>query len=249
MIIIAVMAIAISAILGNSEVEVNGMWWVSGWENTINVEWEGIVYAVPDIIMLNLSTVANEETTAQAQKEVNESINELKGVLIKNWVEEKNIQTTNVYIRPDYEYNRIKEESELVWYEAGQSISVKIVWVDEDNAVASKIIDQVSSIDGIELHWINYDIDDKTPYYSQARKLAVEKAEQKAYELADYSGESIDWVESISEYIKNNFSPYYATNNSYKAEMVNYDMASDWWSVSIWQMEISVNVSIVYEMK
>jgi len=31
---------------------------------------------------------------------------------------------------------------------------------------------------------IDYDIEDKTPYYTEARKLAMEKAKQKAQELA-----------------------------------------------------------------
>jgi uncharacterized protein YggE len=34
---------------------------------------------------------------------------------------------------------------------------------------------------------VNYDVDDKTEYYSQARKLALEKANQKAEDLAKYA--------------------------------------------------------------
>ncbi|MBQ9553680.1 SIMPL domain-containing protein [bacterium] len=35
---------------------------------------------------------------------------------------------------------------------------------------------------------MNYDIDDKTDLYSQARELAIKKAYQKASDLAKYAG-------------------------------------------------------------
>jgi uncharacterized protein YggE len=53
---------------------------------------------------------------------------------------------------------------------------------------ASQLIDQVSRIDGIQINGINFDIEDRTHLFSQARTLAFEKAQQKAQELAKLAG-------------------------------------------------------------
>jgi hypothetical protein len=68
--------------------------------------------------------------------------------------------------------------------------------------IASKIIAQVSEIGGVLLNNISYDIYDKAPFYKEARKLAMEKAYQKASDLAEYGnvklGDPISIVENRS---------------------------------------------------
>ncbi len=63
-----------------------------------------------------------------------------------------------------------------------------------------KLINAVAQMDGkVAIQGMHYDIWDKTEYYTQARKLAMKKAEQKSDELADLAGLSKDKPLAISE--------------------------------------------------
>ena len=49
------------------------------------------------------------------------------------------------------------------------------------------ILDGVVAIEGVQIQGVSYDLSDKEKVYSEARKMALEKARQKADELAKTS--------------------------------------------------------------
>lgn len=245
MIVIGIVIVAFVGILWDFNIEVTGLEW--NWDDTISVAWKWVVYATPDVVNLSLSVNSEEDTTTLAQQNVNESLQELIAILSDNWIESQNIQTTDVYIRQNYTYDPITGISENDGFQAGQTLSVKIPWVDEDLEIVPSIIDEVSVIEGIEIYWLTYDIDDKAPYYSEARELAMEKAEQKAEELAGIVWVGNIKVSSISEYSSDN---YYTYSNYKTANVESLDMGA--WAgggISLWQVEVTVNVDVVYDMK
>jgi uncharacterized protein YggE len=85
-----------------------------------------------------------------------------------------------------------------------------------------ELIGQLTFSDNIQIQSMSYDIDDKTSIYTQARKLAFEKAKQKAMELASLANLSLDKPLSISDQINYNspvFPPMPYQANVYRAEM------------------------------
>lgn len=215
--------------------------------NTISIQWDGEVFATPDMLILNLSAEETKLTTQEAQTEVNKKTNQIKDIIKKYNIKNSDIQTTNISVYPQYDYT--KEERVLKWYTARHSITVTIKNANlENDWVGWKIIDDVSKIWWIQVNNINYDIEDKTPYYTQARELAMKKAKQKAEELA-----SIAWVKilkpvSISESLNTYYPPMPMYKNTYAMDMVEEDMW--WWSdISLWELTIKLNVNVVYSIE
>jgi uncharacterized protein len=146
--------------------------------NSIAVQGEGKVFAQPDVFLLdlNVSKLANSTATAQTQtKQVMDQVISLAKDL---GIDAKDIQTANLSIFPEYDY--LNGTQTIKGYRANHSLTLKIRKLESVDAIIPKI----SFDNDIQISSMRYDIDDKTAFYSQARKLAYEKAEQKAKELA-----------------------------------------------------------------
>ena len=70
------------------------------------------------------------------------------------------------------------------------------------------------------LNNISYDIFDKAPFYKEARKLAMEKAYQKASDLAEYGNVKLGEPISI---VENRSYDYAVSTANYAMAKVAYD--------------------------
>jgi uncharacterized protein YggE len=136
-------------------------------------------------------------------------------------------------------------------YVASHNLEVKIKNANTENeGLWSRIISEVSEIWGVLVNNINYDIYDKTEYYSQARKLAMEKAYQKAWELAKLWDVKLGKPISIQEdrsFDSTVYTSMAATKNSFVMEdAIEEEMDSD---ISLWEMKIILDVSVAYAIK
>ena len=211
--------------------------------NTISVDGEWKIYAQPDVLNISVEVAETKENTQLAQTAVNEKIAKIHEFLKSQNINTDDIQTTNVTVYPEYDYTQ--NWSKLKWYRAAHNLLVKIKKINSDNKDKwSIIIDQIASIGWVTISNISYDIEDKTEVYSQARKLAMEKANQKAQEIAKVAWVKLNKPVSISESIYNNYpTPIY--RNSYVMEEKAMDSAG-WTSISLWQLEITLTVNVVY---
>lgn len=118
----------------------------------------------------------------------------------------------------------------------------------KDQKVANDILDGVAKIENIRINGVEYDLADKEKVYSEARKLALEKARTKADEMAKASGVSIIGVASISESGNNYPVPMYAQN--YKSmDMAAGAPANPATDISVGQVEYTASVSVAYEIQ
>lgn len=224
-------------------------WWntSSAIDNTISVMWDGKIFVTPDMLLLNIAVEETKSTTAEAQKIVNQKIDQIKAILKDQKIKDNDIKTKNISIYPEYDYRNSWRK--LIWYRASHYMEIKIKSVDLENEwVAGKLLDDISKIGWVMINDISYDIDDKSPHYTQARQMAMEKAKQKAKELADIAGVKLSKPVSISE----NMDIYYT--NPMSRNYIMKEMATAWWDmvlsdsadISLWQMEINLNVSVMY---
>ena len=219
-------------------------------EHSISVQGNGEVYVTPDTLILSFRVEETAPTTAEAQKNANEKIDKVKEIIKKYDVESSDIKTTNVNV---YEqYDRRDSGRVSLWYTASHSIEVKIKKANIENEwIASKIITEVSEIGGVLLNNISYDIYDKAPFYKEARKLAMEKAYQKASDLAEFGdvklGDPISIIETRS------YDYAVSTANYAMAKMAYEDVVEEadmwWWAIELWEMKLTLDVSVVYEIK
>ena len=219
-------------------------------EHSISVQWDGEVYVTPDTMILSFRVEETAPTTAEAQKNANEKIDKVKEVIKQYDVESSDIKTTNVNVYEQYDWRDSGRVS--LWYTASHSLEVKIRKANiENEGIASKIISQVSQIGGVLLNNISYDIYDKAPFYKEARKLAMEKAHQKASDLAEYGNVKLGEPISI---IENRSYDYAVSTANYAMAKMAYDSIEEeadmwWWAIELWEMKLTLDVSVIYAIK
>ena len=217
-------------------------------DHTISVAWNGEVRVTPDTLIVYLNVEDTAKTTAEAQKNVDEKVAQIKKIVKSFKIKDSDVKTTNVNVYEAYDWTDNGRKS--LGFTANHGLEIKIKSANVENEwVWGKIISQVSEIEWVFVNNVNYDIDDKTEYYSQARKLALEKAEQKAKELAEFAWVKLWKPISISE--ERSYDYAISTSRSMKNTYFVEEAMDDagWSDISLWEMKITLDVDVVYEIK
>jgi len=209
---------------------------------TISVSAEGKVDVVPDTLVINAGVqINNAETQELAYQQMNESTNQIKALLQGAGIEDKFVQTSNLYASPNYSWEDGKQT--LDGYQASQSLTIRIE--KKDTSIANTLLDNIAKIPHITINGVSYDLSDKEAVYAEARKDALAKARAKADEMAKAAGVTISGVESISETTGGGYypAPYYA-----RAEMTMgaSDQKTD---ISVGQIDYTATVNVAYSIK
>lgn len=173
--------------------------------------------------------------------QMNESISQIKTILKRVDIEEKNIQTSDLFAGENFTWTDGKRI--LDGYRASQNLTIRIE--KKEKAATDMIIDEVGKVPHIRINNIGYDILDTTAAYTEARKMALQKARQKADEIAKETGVKIQEVQSVSEGSSNNIGQY-RMNALTKGVMAMENQSSD---ISVGQVEYSVTLNVVYKIK
>lgn len=209
-------------------------------QNSISVNGDGQVFATPDTFILQVAVEEKSKTTEEGFTAVGKKILALQKLMKENGILEKDIQSVNIGINPNYIYDNGK--SSIDGFIATHGLKIKIRKMES----VDKILTGVSIIAGVQIQNTSYDIDDKTEFYREARNLAITKAKQKADDMAKATGISVWKVTSISE--SQSYNPPVYRNQMMKASMLA-DWASENSSVAAGQLEITTTVSINYEIR
>ncbi len=193
----------------------------------------------PDTFIVSILAEEKRKTTKEGFAAVNEKIAIVKTMLIKNGVKESDIQSVNIGINPNYVYD--SGASRVDGFIATHGLSVKIRALDSVDSV----LEWVSATPDVRIQSTSYDVDDKTPLYKDARDLAIKKARQKAEDIALASWVSLGKITSISE--SQNYTP--PMYNQYAMMAKTEDASVGGAGISAWELEISTNISITYEIK
>ena len=220
-------------------------------EHSISVQCDGEVYVVPDTLILSFRVEETAPTTKEAQKNANEKIDKVKEIIKQYDVDSADIKTTNANVYEQHDWRDSGRVS--LGYTASHSLEVKIRKANIENEwIASKIISEVSEIGGVLLNNISYDIYDKAPFYKEDRKLAMEKAYQKASDLAEFGdvklGDPISIIENRSYDYAVSTANYAMAKMAYNDD-VEEEAVMWWWAIELWEMKLTLDVSVVYEIK
>lgn len=153
--------------------------------NTISVSGDGTAVTEPDLITISFTAEQTSLTTKDAMQKVNTQIKQVMDIAKKYGVKEQKIKTTNLSLYPDYEWTNITRV--FKGYKATQTVMIESAY-DKNNSSAVNILDEATSINGLQVGNINFDFENKTALANQARELAYKSAFEKAKQLADLSG-------------------------------------------------------------
>ena len=213
-------------------------------QNSISVMGEGKVTAVPDIVRISSGVSELANTTKEAQKQANDKLNRIISILKDNDVPERNVQTSNLSFRPEYDWtNGARKE---LGQRVSQTLTIEIPGIDNKPERVTQILDSLGEIDGLELNSVNFDIEDKTTLFSSAREQAFEKALQKAKELAQFGDVTLGAPITISEgSIQYNPMPY---RNVAMADMAVGMGGGGGSSVPSGELDVTAMVNVVFEI-
>lgn len=202
--------------------------------HTITVQGEGKITKTPDVAYLSIGVQTENAKVETAQKENTNKFNKVYDELINLGINKKDIKTQDYSVNPSYSNNgKIKS------YYVSNTVNVTV----RDTSKCGKIIDTVTSKDANIIYGIEFKLSDSSQAYSDALKLAMEDAKNKAKALAEGLGNvTIKPIKVSEEPIESNI--------IYNGGM-NYKMAEDSVSTKIseGESEVKAKVSIIYEMK
>lgn len=209
-------------------------------QNSINVKGEGKATATPDIVRIQAGVSETKNTTKEAQEATNKKIATILEILKKYNIPEKNIQTANLSF--DEEYNWENNKKAFIGQRVRQTLNIKIPEIIKNPNKITDIVDELATIDGLELNSVTFDIEDKKEFFTKAREEAYAKAKQKAEELAKLGEVKLLQPITISEAQNSYFQPVFS--NIAKVEMSMDDAGGA--SLPTGELEITANLNIVF---
>lgn len=112
------------------------------------------------------------------------------------------------------------------------------------------LINALTSIESVEINDLSYDIEDKTELFTKARVLAMQKAKQKATELAKLAEVQIGKPFALAEEIS--YQPiFYGKMVSQSNSMMTSDAMGEeaGSTVSLGQLKVSVAINVSYPLQ
>ena len=158
-----------------------------------SVEAEGKAYAIPDIAVVNIGFTTQGATVKQVQDQANEITEKITSDLTNLGINEGDIKTTNYSIYPNYNYTNGKQT--LNGYTINISMQIKARQLEK----GSQVIDIATKDGANNISGISFQVDDMEKYRNQARKEAIDKAKQKAQEIAKETGLTLGKIINVYE--------------------------------------------------
>jgi uncharacterized protein YggE len=192
---VAFVALGASALRGPGSTTTTIQSETTGSTHGISVSGEGKVTGKPDLAQLRLGVSVLRPTVAAARDQAANSLSAITSALKADGVADKDIQTQQLTISPEYDYSGSKQR--LTGFRVTNVVSAKVRTID----TTSKVVDDAVNAagDDVQIEGITFTIDKPDDLKQQARALAVADAKSKAQTLASASGVSLGSAVDISE--------------------------------------------------
>lgn len=161
--------------------------------DTISIQAEGKVTALPDIAKISIGVETQKKTVSEAQTENSAKMNAIIAKLKALGVANEDIQTTNYSIYPTYDYSNGKQTE--TGFQITQNVDIKVRKLD----TISDILAAVAQLGANQVGGVNFTIDDPESLRQQARLKGIEMAKAKAQALAEAAGVKLGKVVGFSE--------------------------------------------------
>lgn len=206
---------------------------------TLVVTGTGEAAAAPDMALLSIGVDTQAPTAAAALKDNATRMNATIARLKSRGVAEKDMQTSNLSVSPQYKYDNNGAPPKVIGYQASNMLNLKL----RDLSTAGSVIDEAVGDGANNVGGLSFIFADDTPLQDKARAAAVEDAKSKAEVLAKSAGVSLGPVLQIQD-------GYVAGPGPIPVYGVRA-MAAEAKStpVSVGESSITANVTLIYEIR
>jgi uncharacterized protein YggE len=205
----------------------------------ISVSGQGKIYAKPDVAILVLGVENRGAKISDIVKDNTDKMNKIIKDVKDSGVDEKDIQTTQYSITPEYNWTE-KGGRIFIGYVLAQQITVKI----RDFEKVGSILDKATTDGANAVGDLQFTIDNPEAVQAEARQKAIDQAKIKAQTLAKQSGLKITKLINVSEGYQSMPQPMYG-----KGGGVAMESASVAPQIQPGQMEIDSAVTLTYRVK
>ena len=213
-------------------------------ETTLTVSAEGSVMADPDIAFITTGVQSEAESAKAAMEENRAAMNAVFDVLGAVGIAERDMQTSNFQIYPQYDYIEVRENDrdvsrqELRGYVVSNQLTVRVRDLDS----LGPTLDALVEAGGNTFSGLRFALDDDTEAMNTARTRAVETALARAELLATAAGYRVGRIVTMSESTYNRGpEPMMAM-----ARMESADMSTT--PIAAGEVGYTANVSIEFEL-
>jgi uncharacterized protein YggE len=228
--------------------------------DTINVEGEGEVVAVPDTATFTVSVQDTAADVQTAQTKATTEGNAVIAYLKQQGIPDTDVQTTDYEINPQYSYQQAAcpniavtngavastvycppGRQTLTGYQVSETLSVKVT----DTSKAGAILSGVGSLGASSVSGLSFTVADQDALQAQARNKAIAQAQGKAQDLAKSLGVQLVGVVGFNENQNGGVVPMYA-----KASGMALDSAAaPAPALPTGQNTITDDVTVTYEIR
>ncbi|MFA5948440.1 MAG: SIMPL domain-containing protein [Candidatus Gracilibacteria bacterium] len=174
-----------------------------GYPREISIEGKGKAYAIPDVAKISLGVTTDGATSEVTVLDNTKKINAIMAELENFKIDKKDIQTTNYYLNPKYDYTPDKGNFQN-GYTLSQNIEIKV----RDFTKIGDIIAKTTKVGANMVGGINFTVDDTDKAKAEARVQAIAKARENAKSIADAAGLKLGKVLSYYEYVDAGYPDY-----------------------------------------
>ncbi|TDK38963.1 SIMPL domain-containing protein [Rhizobium deserti] len=168
-------------------------------EPVISVSGQGEAAVAPDMALLSLSVVRNGKTAEEALSSNSAAMNEVLSSLRKSGVADRDIQTSNFSIHPQYRQSEPKdgvvEPPQVVGYEVSNMLMLKV----RELGKLGDLIDSSVKLGVNQGGQISFTNDKPEAVLTDARNAAVADAVAKARTLTEAAGVKLGRILEINE--------------------------------------------------
>jgi len=160
----------------------------------LTVNADGKTKIAPDVATINIGVVTQGATADAAVAANTAKMNAAMAALKKQGIADKDIQTSNLSVNPQYQYNQ-GEQPKVTGYEANNTVTVKV----RDLKKVGKAVDAVVAVGSNQINGISFGLDDDTKALDAARADAVKNGRARAEIYAAAAGLKVQRIVAITE--------------------------------------------------
>jgi uncharacterized protein YggE len=208
----------------------------------VAVTGEGSAHLAPDMAILILTVMRQEETARAALDANSAAMAQVLEAMKADGIAERDLQTSGFSINPQYHYPRndgsTPVQPQIIGYQVANSLTVRVRDLDQLGAIIDKSV-TLGVNQGGQIRFTN---DDPSAAVTKARVAAVQDAKAKAATLVEAAGVALGRITEISERLS---VPQPLPMARMQAEQAFADAAVP---VASGENEYKVNVNVTFEI-
>ena len=208
-------------------------------ETTLSISAEGQVVAAPDLAILSGGVVSEAKTAKEALQMNARDMAGVMKALKDAGVPEKDIQTSNFSLQPQYQYPK-EGPRYLTGYQVSNQVTAKV----RDLENVGGVIDAMVTQGGNSFSGVSFAVEDPSELQNEARRKAMKEAVARANLYAEAAGYRVARIVTISE--NGSYNPQPRPVMMARAESMDAGMPTQ---ISGGELTYSAGVNVMFEFQ